>query len=356
MMASTTEPGTGGSIDEVVSKHAGILAASGDNQGEGEATTEGDEPEVESAGKEAEDDAETEAEGDAPEDGEGEDDEGDEDEADEDAEDGEDDDSDEEPDEDAEPTFKVKVNGEEIEVNQSELLAGYSRQADYTRKAQALASERKEFAQEAEAVRTERQQYATLLDKLQKQVEGSAEQEPDWDKLYAEDPNEWVRQREIHRARRERQEAIEAEKSRVEQQEQAEREKQLQDKVAEEREYLQSAIPELADPEKAKERMESIRNYAVETVGFTNEELEGIYDHRAVVALDKARRYDELAAKGSKVKQGAGKPKGGPKTLAPGNTRSGKNRTSRVAKEARQRLKSSGDAHDAAHLIADLLD
>lgn len=350
MADPTTEPGTGGEIDDVVSKHAGILAAEGDNQGEGEATTEGDEPEVESAGKEAEDDAEP--EGDEPEDGE--DDEGDEDEADEDAEDEEDDDSDEEPDE--EPTFKVKVDGEEVEVSQSELLAGYSRQADYTRKAQALAKERKEFSQEAEAVRTERQQYATLLDKLQKQVEGSGESEPDWDKLYAEDPNEWVRQRELHRARRERQEAIEAEKARVEQQEQAEREKQLQGRVAEEREQLKAAIPELADPEKAKDRMEKIRSYAVDKAGFTDAELQGIYDHRAVVALDKARRYDELEAKGSKAKKSAGKRKGGPKTLAPGSTRSGANRTSRAAKEARQRLKSSGDAHDAAHLIADLLD
>ncbi len=39
--------------------------------------------------------------------------------------------------------FKVKVDGEELEVDESELLNGYSRQADYTRKAQALAEDRK---------------------------------------------------------------------------------------------------------------------------------------------------------------------------------------------------------------------
>lgn len=354
MADPTTEPGTGGEIDDVVSKHAGILAAEdGDTREEGEATTEGDESEVESADTEVEDDAEAEAEGDESEDGEGED-EGDEEEADEDAEDEEDDDSDEDPDE--EPTFKVKVDGEEVEVSQSELLAGYSRQADYTRKAMALADERKAFAQESEAVRTERQQYATLLDKLKEQVESGGEKEPDWEKLYAEDRTEWAHQRELHRARRERLEAIEAEKERVAQQEQAERQKQLQDKVAEERERLQAAIPEMADEKKAKERMEKIRAYAVEKAGFTDEALQGIYDHRAVVVLDKARRYDELEAKGSSAKKKAGKRKGGPKTLKPGNTRSGTNRTSRAAKEARQRLKSSGDAHDAAHLIADLLD
>lgn len=39
--------------------------------------------------------------------------------------------------------YTVKVNGEELQVTKDELLSGYSRQADYTRKAQALAEERK---------------------------------------------------------------------------------------------------------------------------------------------------------------------------------------------------------------------
>src|SRR5207253_836116 len=43
-----------------------------------------------------------------------------------------------------EPTFKVKVNGEEIEVSQSELLNGYSRLEDYKAKTAALADERRQ--------------------------------------------------------------------------------------------------------------------------------------------------------------------------------------------------------------------
>lgn len=41
--------------------------------------------------------------------------------------------------------FEVKVDGEVVEVTVDELKAGYQRQADYTRKAQALAQERQEF-------------------------------------------------------------------------------------------------------------------------------------------------------------------------------------------------------------------
>lgn len=43
------------------------------------------------------------------------------------------------------PLVTVKVNGEEIQVKQSELIAGYQRGADYTRKTQELAAERKRY-------------------------------------------------------------------------------------------------------------------------------------------------------------------------------------------------------------------
>jgi hypothetical protein len=44
--------------------------------------------------------------------------------------------------EDSGPSFTVTVDGEQMEVSQSELINGYQRQADYTRKTQELATER----------------------------------------------------------------------------------------------------------------------------------------------------------------------------------------------------------------------
>ena len=46
-----------------------------------------------------------------------------------------------------EPKYTVKVNGEDVEVTQEELLRGYMRQSDYTRKTQALADERQRMEQ-----------------------------------------------------------------------------------------------------------------------------------------------------------------------------------------------------------------
>jgi hypothetical protein len=41
------------------------------------------------------------------------------------------------------PKYKAKVDGEEIEVEIDELINGYQRTADYTKKSQALAEQRK---------------------------------------------------------------------------------------------------------------------------------------------------------------------------------------------------------------------
>ncbi len=50
-----------------------------------------------------------------------------------------------------EPLHTVKVDGEEMQIPESELLNGYQRQADYTRKTQEISAER-ERLQQAEAI------------------------------------------------------------------------------------------------------------------------------------------------------------------------------------------------------------
>ena len=56
-----------------------------------------------------------------------------------------DDESDAEDSEEAGEVYEVTIDGQAVEVTLKEALAGYQRQADYTRKAQALANERQEF-------------------------------------------------------------------------------------------------------------------------------------------------------------------------------------------------------------------
>ena len=100
-------------------------------------------------------------------------------------------------------TFRVRVDGEEVDVPLDELLKGYSRTADYTRKTQAIAEARKQAQQESALAREERQRYAQTLAALEGTLKSLQPPEVDWERLYAENPVEWVRQRELVRSRQE---------------------------------------------------------------------------------------------------------------------------------------------------------
>ena len=73
---------------------------------------------------------------------------------------------------DEEPKFKVKVDGEEIEVTQEELLRGYMRQKDYTQKTKQLAEQRKQFEQyrPQQQFQPQQQQQSTDLNAMAKEI------------------------------------------------------------------------------------------------------------------------------------------------------------------------------------------
>jgi hypothetical protein len=58
------------------------------------------------------------------------------------------------------PTYKVKVGKDELDVPLDELLKGYSRTADYTRKTQEIAESRKMV--EADRLRSKRLQGSEI--------------------------------------------------------------------------------------------------------------------------------------------------------------------------------------------------
>lgn len=185
----------------------------------------------------------------------------------------------------------VEIDGVAIPV--AELKKSYFRQSDYTRKAQALAEQRKAAEAEANAVRAERTQYAQLLGALQQQLQASQEVEPNWDQLYAEDPIEWVRQREVWRSKQEQKQAIAAEQMRLQQQMQAEQVQWMQGRLQHERVALQEAIPEWKDVNTAKREKQALVEYGVAN-GFNEADMRGISDHKVVALLRKAYLYDRM--------------------------------------------------------------
>ena len=94
-------------------------------------------------------------------------------------------------------TYTIKVDGKDVEVTLDELQAGYSRQADYTRKSQVLAEQRKKADEELAATQQERQHYLSQLEQFNTQADAKIKEfsSTDWTKLKEEDPAEYMLKR-----------------------------------------------------------------------------------------------------------------------------------------------------------------
>ena len=254
--------------------------------------------------------------------------------------------SDEDTQEEEKPsTFTIKVDGKEVEVTLDELQKGYSRTQDYTRKTQQVAEMRKQTEAELTAIRAEREQYAQLLGALSEQVKTAAEPQIDWDRLYRDDPIEYVRQREVMRENREKAAAIQSEQQRLAEISQQEQMQQLQAHKVKESQALLDAIPTWKDPAKAKAEKSMLIEFG-QKMGFTPQELGNIYDHRVVLALRKAALYDQMQAKRQGIKPVTNN---GPKPAKPGAA----GRVSQMSDSvrAKQRLAKTGRVDDAASAI-----
>lgn len=249
------------------------------------------------------------------------------------------------------PTFTVKIDGKEEAVPLDELLKGYQRTADYTRKTQALAEQRKAAEAELNAVREERATYSQLLTALQQQLQQQQESPVDMERLYREDPIEWVRQTELARQRSEKLAASQAELQRLNTLQQQEVQRAMQARLKEEASLLVSAIPEWRDEKTAKAEKSALIEFGVKE-GFTPDDLKGVVDHRVVKVLRKAMMFDQIMSKQQSIKPNVVAPKA--KTVAPGNPQAAKVQVNEITR-ARQRLAKTGSVKDAAKLFEQFL-
>lgn len=246
-------------------------------------------------------------------------------------------------------TFTVKVDGTEVTVTLDELQKGYSRTQDYTRKTQQIAEIRRQVESEAEAIRAERSQYAQLLGALESQVQQAAQPNIDWDRLYQEDPIEWVRQKEVMRENQAKSQAIQFEQQRLMQISQQEQAQQMQSFLAQQQDELLKVLPDWKDPNKAKKEKELLIDFG-QKAGFSTDELKNIFDHRVVNVLRKAALYEQMMGKRQSIKPVTNN---GPRPAKPGAA--GRVSTTNEATRAKQRLAKTGRVQDAASAIELLL-
>lgn len=246
------------------------------------------------------------------------------------------------------PRYRVKVGNEELEVDLDELIKGYSRTSDYTKKTQTLAEQRK--AIEAERTRIDeaaklRDQYAQRLTVIEQML--ASQPEENLAELKETDPIGYT-MRVAERLERDKQlEAIRQERQNLAARQQAEYQEQLKNHLASEAEKLKSAIPEMGDDVKGEVIRKEIRDYA-RSIGWSDQELASVYDHRAVLALYQAMQYTKLQKGKPAVTKKVAE---APKMLKSGTTTKTTTAEQDAMKKMRAKLAKSGDKRDAARLF-----
>jgi len=246
-------------------------------------------------------------------------------------------------------TFTVKVDGQEVEVTQDELINGYSRQQDYTRKTQELSQQRKTIEQQQAELAQRDAIYSQLLPKMEAQLKGELANEPDWNTLYEDDPVGYVREKQLWDEKKEKLSAVSAEQQRLQQEALVKQQTQLQQFVEYGNQKLLEIIPEWQNQEVAAKEKAAISEYAVNTLGYTPEEIQQVYDYRALLGL----RNAWLNSKTVEATKKKPTQKAPARVARPGTTNRPK--SAAPVKKAKQRLAKSGKVQDAAKVFEQLI-
>lgn len=261
-------------------------------------------------------------------------------------------------DEDAIKAIKVKtkVDGKEGEATLKDVIKNFQLDKALTERAETLAHMRKEYEQrfqQWEHQYAEKMQFADAFTGI---MENSLKQQVanvDWKQLREDDPAEYAARRQEFM---ERIGELEALKAKVQNQRQIDAQRLYEQQnlavraaIEENVKRLPELIPEFKDRETMRAEMEELKQY-LRSNAYKDEEIDSVYDARAIAVARKAMLYDKLVAKGLK-KQAESKPK--PKFVKPSARpiKEAVNQDKRLQKI--RQLKRTGSVHDLAALILD---
>jgi|TARA_R110000765_G_scaffold206083_1_gene311036 hypothetical protein len=251
-----------------------------------------------------------------------------------------------------EQTFTIKAAGEEKEVTIDELVKSYQMESDYTKKTQSLAEDRKKVEAYGDVIKMAehtRNEYANRLQALEQVLQNNAESPENLAELKENDPIGYAVKVAEQTQRKDQLQKVNAERQRVMTEQQSVNAQNLHQYVEQEQQKLAQILPEFSDRNKSEQTRNEIRNYGI-SIGFTETELEQVYDSRHVLTLHKAMQYDKLVkAKPSVNKKVANAPK---MIKASAKT---KQAAKSITQKQMQKLQQTGSARDAAAIFENLM-
>ena len=251
----------------------------------------------------------------------------------------------------------IDIDGEKIplETLKQERL----RQKDYTQKTQKLAEEKREFdslktqleseSVEAKRQRTDLETKLVQVSEFLKQAKQKYSPQ-DLEKLYVEDPAEFVKvQADLKRAD-EIEANVKLEQQKILAQKKAESEIVYQKYIVKERNILADKLPIYADEKKGEQFRKDLSEFAL-SKGFSQNDIENLVDHRSVLILADAFKYNKLKQANLKNK------KVSPKSTTLSSSRiSSTNESNRTQKYRNNlsNLKKTGSTQDAHAVLTEL--
>tara|TARA_Y100000361_G_scaffold90622_1_gene80627 strand:+ start:470 stop:1459 length:990 start_codon:yes stop_codon:yes gene_type:complete len=246
-----------------------------------------------------------------------------------------------------EPSYTVKVDGSEMEVTLDELLRGYQREADYTRKTSELSLEKSRHNDMMQQSQSEINQKLSKLTELTSAAQQELQTEYsniDFEKLYEDDPVEAARLEHKMRKRAENLQKIQEETRNNQMNE-------FQKYIQEEQAKVATLIPEFSDPAKASRMKSDMRNY-LNKLGYNEKEISSVYDSRQVMLIKDAMAYDKLKKSNVKVTKKVAK---APKVVKPGVAKTKAEQARKLKQEKLNHLKKTGGVRAAARVFRDFL-
>ena len=236
-----------------------------------------------------------------------------------------------------ESRYKVKVNGEELEVTLDELQKGYMMGRDYTQKTMNLAEQRKQVEAKVADIDASLNDAREIIDLELEWFDSEEARE-----LRDYDPDQYLKRFERIKTKAEKFEKLKAKRE-------SEKAAIQQEQVKKEQELLRQKIPDWLDDNTVQKEYPRLVE-SMKQIGFSDAEMQGISDHRMMVLARKAMLYDQIMSQditGKKVKAT-------PKSASPGTPKTATEVSNRQLKEVRDRLRKSGDMRSATAAISAL--
>ena len=242
--------------------------------------------------------------------------------------------------------YTVKVDGEEREVTLDDLKRSFSGQAYIQKGMQEAAEAKKEAEGVYQALLNERQQLSQLLNQAQSGQLAPPPVPPSRE-LFNNDPIGYME------AKLSYDEALQTYQNQQYQIQQVTESQNQQMQIAQQQ-YLQGemqrlaqAIPEFGDAKTASKLKEDLVQFGSK-LGYSEAELSEVMDHRAILVLQKAMKYDQLVEGKSKATQKASNAR---PVVKPGTKKTGRTGAAKQRQNAQARMKKTGSIDDVAKFL-----